>query len=61
MPVLRPILARIDPKSWNLGYHYGLTGKPSFPPPKGFDGYGWESGYIEGQAKREQSRTKGTP
>jgi hypothetical protein len=54
MPVLRPILARQDPKAWALGYRYGLDGKPSWPPPEGFGGFGWSSGYIEGQAKRER-------
>jgi hypothetical protein len=47
-----------DPKAWALGYQYGLEGKPSWPPPAGFGGYGWESGYIEGAAKREKSTTK---
>lgn len=41
--------------AWQAGYDAGLAGIPSTPSPAGLDGLSWISGYIEGQAKRQQA------
>jgi hypothetical protein len=40
--------------AWQAGYDAGLAGAPSTPSPPDLDGLSWISGYIEGQAKRQQ-------
>lgn len=40
--------------AWQAGYDAGLAGIPSTPSPPDLDGLSWISGYIEGQAKRQQ-------
>lgn len=43
-----------DPAAWKAGYHAGLSGKASTPPPPGVDALAYVSGVIEGQAARSQ-------
>ena len=42
-----------DAKAWQAGFDQGALGKPSKPVPAGLDGLSWISGWIEGDAKRQ--------
>jgi hypothetical protein len=46
------MLVTIDKASWDAGYHAGLRGCEA-AAPRGYDGYSWCSGYIEGDAARQ--------
>ena len=39
---------------WQAGFDAGEAGKPASPVPQGIDGLSWVSGWIEGDAKRQQ-------
>lgn len=43
---------KLDAKSWDAGYHAGLSGKSDYPVPMGLDCLSWYSGFIEGKAER---------
>lgn len=47
----------IHEASWQAGYDAALAGQPSTPHSADVDGLSWFSGYIEGQAKRQEGES----
>lgn len=44
----------ITEADWQAGFDAGAAGRPANPVPQGLDGLSWISGWIEGDAKRQQ-------